>query len=512
MFRFDKALSLLLCVSSLLQWTSAQLTGLVTSPGNKYIVTIEITNPTTSAISVLAWNNVFDNTTALPIFFDVKDDMGNVVPLASMNVMRAGFSSNDLYTLTPGNTYYRTVDLRQCLQNLPSGPSAPLGSGFTPKVFTIAPPPSFKGFIGDPSTVIASPANFDSKPKTLGDLSQSNLQDITVSSTPTRFSAVFPLIGYVDSSFGSPADGAHVDGNCTGQDLTDMSNALFDTGVYANSLAMAANHTTNTLFPLFFSVFARQSVSFIATAAVNSVQGQGPHVDLFCDDIESICADPNVLGYSFTPSFLGNAYIVLCPTARTLGRAPAPCQTGASGSATASHVMFHLMMTLNNVIPAVMTNSIDGPAACQQLPKSTLIDPTTNPDSLAQLALAEWADGLGGPPYNGASCLPTRDVHPEKERRAVQPRRLAASTSRKRTSSVAKRDFPPNVLRYTDVAYDMAVTQECSAAEASMLQYAVANAQALAKYASSDIESTSPASAERWTTYGTPPPPNWPSC
>ena len=487
-----------LCILStfvLFRCSLAQLTGSVTSPGNPYIVTIEITNPTQNTISILAWNNVFDNTTQLPVLFDVRDDQGNVVPLASTYAMRAGMSSSDLYPLAAGQTYYRTIDLRQIMQNLPSGPSTPSGAGLAPKVFTIAPPLSFKGIVGDASAVVEALATLKANAPTLGDMATSNLQDITVTSTPTRLSAVFPILGDVSPSFMSSGDGAHVDSDCTAQSLTQMSDALFDAGVYANSLAMAANNSSNPLFPLFFRESARQKVQSIATAAANSFHGQGPHVDLYCTDIQNLCGNENILGYSFTPSFLGNAYIVLCPSARALGRAQVPCQTYSLSGATTSHVLIHLVLTLNNVVTAVMTESLNGPAACQGLSNSSLTDATSNPDSLAQLAIAQWGYGLGGLPYTGPSCLPVGSIKLGVHSRAVpvgHTKSLSTAESHSRRSlSLSVKDFQTQI----------ALTQDCAASESSMLQIAIANAQALAKYASSDLGRTSAPSTARWTTY-----------
>ena len=485
----------ILWIFLLFHWSLAQLTGSVSSLGNPYIVTLQITNPTQSTISILAWNNVFDNTTQLPVLFDVKDDQGNTVSLASTYIMRAGMSRSDLYPLAAGQTYYRTVDIRQIMQNLPSGPSTPFGAELAPKVFTIAPPLSFKGLVSDGSAVVEALPALHATPPTFGDMATSNLQDITVTSTPTRLSAVFPILGDLNPSFMSSGDGAHVDSDCKAQDLTQMSDALFDAGLYATSVGMAANDSSSPLFHLFFPESARQKVQSIATAAMNSVHGQGPHVDLYCTDIQNLCGNPNILGYSFTPSFLGNAYIVLCPSARALGRAQPPCQTNSLDSATTSHVLMHLVLTLNNVVATVMTESVNGPAACEELSNSSLVDPTCNPDSLAQLAVAHWGYGLGGLPYNGPSCLPSGGVKPGLHSRAMpvrhgKPMSTAKSYSRRALSLSAK-----------DFQIQLSLTQDCAASESSMIQIAIANAQALAKYASSDLGSTSTASIDRWTTY-----------
>ncbi|KAL8833278.1 MAG: hypothetical protein Q9176_008046 [Flavoplaca citrina] len=506
-----QAASVLVCISLLLQRSSAQLTSRITSPANKYIYTVEISNPTDTTISLLAWNNVFDPLTKLPVLFDVRDDQGNIVPLASTNVMRASMSSNDFYSLAPREFFSRTIDIRQIMQNLPSGPSTPQGAGLGDKVFTITTPAAYKGVIGDASAVVAALANLDSSPKNLGDLGTSNLQDITVASTTARFSNVFPLFPEADSTYFSPADGTHTATECAAQDLADVSNAIFDAGVYASSLAKAANDSTNTLFPRFISPSAdnRQLVSTVAAAAAASlIEGQGPHVDVHCQDIQGLCANSNFLGYSFTPSFLGDAYIVLCPAARALGRAPAPCELGSVGGASASHVLFHLLMTLNNVVPIVATSLVNGLLACQNLANSTLIQPTRNPDSLAQLAIAEWGYGLAGAPYNGAICLPADGIP------------IPPSTRKRETSSRQRREWNPNKdprrapghtspqslsrrqgTGYADLDYDLAKTSECTPAESSMLQLALENARAMARWASENLSSTTTESSDRWTAY-----------
>ena len=495
---FYEVLCLTTCICLLLHWASAQLTGSLTSPGNPYIVTIQITNPSQETLSILAWNNVFDNTSALPLFFTAKDDLGNVVQLASTNVMRAGLSSSDLYTMVPGHIFNQTVDLRQVMQTLPSGPSPPQGARLAKTVFTVALPPTYKGIVGDASAVIAVPPDFSSAPKKLGDQFHSNLQDIGIECMPLRLSASFPLIGDVDPTFASSADGAHIDSQCTAQNLTDLSDALADAGIYAKSLGLAADDPTNTVFPLFFNTSARQTVSSIAKAISNNLIGHGPHVNVYCQDIQNICSDPNVLGYSFTPSFLGDAYIVLCPSGMGLGRALPPCQT--IGTATSSHVIFNLMTTLNNIVPAVMTNAVYGPAACELLSISTTIDPTTNPDSLAQLSIEQWGYGLGGSPWNGGSCLPAGGFLSTRKS-AISDTRKEISVARSKSSPNSKRPSPPLKTKRDDIADDLAATSACTAAESSLLQFAVENARALAKYASDDLQSTSPESLQRWTEY-----------
>ena len=485
-------------ILSLLHGTLAQLIGNVTSPGNPYIVQISITNPSQNTISILSWNNIFDFTTQLPVLFSVKDDQGNDVQLATTNAMRASVSESDFYTLSSGQTLNRLIDMRQIMQSVPSGPSPPLGAGLQKKVYTIHLPRSFKGITGTVSVPSGAVANFAADPPRLGNFAAADLQDVTLQASPLRLSSIFPVIGNVDVTFTSPADGVHVNGDCLTQNLTDDSNALFDAGVYAHSLAMAANDSSSPLFLLFFSEASRKVVSSRANAAVDSIRGTGPHVDIYCTDLQDTCGDLNILGYSFTPSFLGDAYIVLCPFSRALGRAPQPCsssETVSERAASTSHILFHLLMTLNNVVTAVMASSVYGTPACEELSNSTLVDPTKNPDSFAQLAIAHWGYGLGGPPYNGPSCLPAGGVLPQQKRavsagnrkRLFAPQPLIRAALHEKPETLAKREDDP-----------LYATQKCSAAELDLIQISVANARALARIASSDLSRAS--SSDRWTT------------
>ena len=118
----------------------AQLTGSITSSGNPFILTVRITNPTTNTISILKWNNIFDNETQLPVSFEVKDGSGDDVQIGSTYAMRSGMTNSDLYVLEPQQTFTKILDLRAFLQSLPSGPS-----GLHPKVIQISLPPIFQG-------------------------------------------------------------------------------------------------------------------------------------------------------------------------------------------------------------------------------------------------------------------------------------------------------------------------------------------------------------------------------
>lgn len=467
-------------LSWLISPSYAQLIGSITILGNPYIVSLQVSNPTEDTISVLQWNNIFDNTTQLPVAFTVKDDQGAEVHLASTYAMRAGVSSSDLYSLESGQNFTKILDVRQFLQSIPSGPT-----GSQTKLINLSLPSSFKGVIGNVSIAPRAAASLNSQPPTLGDFASSGLTDITVTAEILQLSLRFPVYQNLDSSFAAVEDGIQLNSDCKAQNVTDMSNALIDAGIYARAVRLAAAGQSNGLYTHFFSTQSRQNVSSVAGAATRNIHGAGPHVDLYCSDIGNICGDSNILGYTFTPSYLGNAYIVLCPSARALGRAPEPCselQPGVQISASSSHVLFHLLLTLNNVVKSVISNSVYGSLACSQLVNSRS-DPTKNADSFAQLAIAQWAYGLGGPPYNGPSCVPASGVFPDNQKRAVDS--INAATRR-----------PNNAAAYTALSrrleiYEPRVIGRCTGAETDLLQIAGANARFLATYALNEINSHS---------------------
>lgn len=213
-----------------------QLIGSMKNLGNPYIVTLQVSNPTEDTISVLQWNNIFDNATQLPVAVTVKDDQGAEVQIASTYAMRAGLSNSDLYSLEPGHNFTKVLDVRQFLQSLPSGPT-----GSQPSVISLSLPSSFKGVNG---TVLIPPeaaASLNSQPPTLGDFALSGLKDITLIADVLQLSLRFPMYQNLDPSFMAAEDGVQLHSDCIAQNATDMSNALFDAGVYARAVNLAAS-------------------------------------------------------------------------------------------------------------------------------------------------------------------------------------------------------------------------------------------------------------------------------
>lgn len=470
----------------LFQGVIGQLTGNITSPGNPFIITVDITNPTTNTISILSWNNIFDNATQLPVSFSVIDDQGNPVQLASTYAMRAGITNDDLYDILPGQIFSRVFDMRQFLQSVPSGPSGP-----QPKTISISLPQVFKGISHSGSYQIPAAAASDiTLTPSIGDFSAAGLQDISLSSRPLKLSYNFPIFQDLDTGYSNPGDGIQIQtADCQNGNFTDLSNAIFDAGVYAKSVYLAATNATSALFADFFNAGQdAETVANISTLVMNATNGSGPHVDVYCTDGLNLCdSGSNILGYSSTPSWLGNAYITLCPSARILGRAPPPCTSfGAESiSATTSHVMFHLILTVNNVVRTMIDDSVYGSKASRQLRNSQVWDPTKNADSYAQLAIDQWNFGLGGSPYSGPSCFPA-DGNPPNIPKRMRGRQLYSVSSQHiphTTSERASNHLRRQAGLYSGLDQIVAAASQCTHAENQLLQYAILNARAMAALA-----------------------------
>lgn len=472
-------LCILVVIQLLLHGTVGQLTGNITSPGNPFIITCTITNPTTSTISMLAWNNIFDNATQLPNSFSVLDDQGNMAQLASTYAMRAGMTNVDFYDILPGQNFKRLFDVRQFLQTVPSGPTT-----LQPKSVRIELPSVFKGIIHSGSYQIptAAAADLTVQPPQLGDFSAAGLQDIALNSRSLSLSYNFPIFDDLDPGYSSPPDGVQIQtADCQAQNFTDLSNAIFDAGVYAKSVYIAANNATSALFADFFNAGLDEgTVTNVSSLVMNGTSGVSPHVDVYCTDGLNLCGPgSNILGYSSTPSWLGDAFITLCPSARNLERAPVPCTTnsGPQLSTSVSHVMFHLILTLNNVVGTIIDGSVYGSTSCQRLRNSLSWNPISNVDTYVQLAIAQWAYGLGGNPYNGPSCYPTNGGLPNTPKRT---RTLKSRPVKPRRRLPAPSKIPSPLVRRLAMNHIVARATGCTATENQLVQFAVQNANVLA--------------------------------
>ena len=473
-----------ICALWLLNLVSAQLTGSITSPGNPFIVTIKITNPTSNTLSILRWNNIFDNETQLPVSFNVRDDVGNDLQIASTYAMRSGTTNSDLYVFAPHQIFTQTFDLRTYLQNLPNG-----RGGLHPGLLRISLPTVFPGVAQEEAYSVPSEAaaHLSGQPSTLGNFSAADLGKITLDAAPLRLALQFPIFQQLFGDEAGPADGIQPDkAQCSQPNVTGVPDALADTELYAHSVQLAASDPKSILFKSYFPDSAGDTVQNISTSVANSMRGNGPHVDLYCSDILNLCgSNSNILGYTFTPSWIGNAYVVLCSSALSLGRAPAPCSTpaGTQVSASTSHVLFHLMLTINNVVGRVISNSAYGSLASQRLLEASkagqpTTDPVGNADSYAQLAIAQWEYGLGGPPYTGEACLPPDNKLPQNNKRTASVQALDEvdePTYNNKRLSIRQGD-----QYYLDIAER---AEECKGSQQILVQNAAENARALARAA-----------------------------
>ncbi|KAL9605003.1 MAG: hypothetical protein Q9219_000191 [cf. Caloplaca sp. 3 TL-2023] len=395
--------------------------------------------------------------------------------------MRAGMSGSDLYHLSPGQRFTRIFDLRQMLYSIPSSPS-----GQTRKTITVSLPTAFKGIFHLNAYAVAAAASADLTgvyPR-LGNFSTVPLHDVSLTSARLALQLKLPLFQTGGTADRSPPDGIIIDPtDCKGQ---RMGEALFDAAVYASSLLRAANDAPNSLLGSYFVPPAQQTIVAVAKSIQNALRGRGAHADLYCTDGQNICgSNPNVLGYSYSPSWLGNAYVVLCPAARRLPRAPKPCSSASASriDATISHVLFHLMLTLNSVVAHTIGGNVYGSDACRGIKDSSVFDPTENADSYAQLAIAQWAYGLGGSPYEGLPCAPDDAiVHRSRKRTTAVADDTLSEVSNVTIGALKTRQFSEAYTEKQSILLVDAVagTQQCGGALGQFSQLAIQNAQRLA--------------------------------
>ncbi|KAI4089577.1 MAG: hypothetical protein LQ344_005292 [Seirophora lacunosa] len=396
----------------LLRVTSAQLTATITSPDGKYLVDVTVSNPTAHTIAILNWNNLFDPIRRLSPAIIVRDARGFRVPMPTTYVMRAGMRESDFCRLAPGANFSRGYDLRARVRG---GPDVLRGN------ITVGLPDGFKGIASAdrwmaPVAAIATRVKGNSP--TFGDYEAAGLQDITLRSRRLHLHLGNAVLGDNRTGFQDDAgDGIHVDPrDCLPSDeRINMHNALEGASTYANALALAADDPSNRLFANYFHPSGRETVRKVAAALQTAFKEQGPRVTAYCTDDANLCdTNPHVLGHSATESRLGDTQVMLCPDALKLPEAPSPCSSHPRREigATASRVILHLLLTLNTVVGGTLTGNVYGSGACQLLKNSHIFPTLRNPDSYAQLAIAQYTYGFGGPPYSGPRCPPKLGIVP----------------------------------------------------------------------------------------------------
>ncbi|KAL8798218.1 MAG: hypothetical protein Q9182_006863 [Xanthomendoza sp. 2 TL-2023] len=323
-----------------------------------------------------------------------------------MYAMRAGLTAADFDSLPPKSEYFRESNLK----TLRDGARDSLN-----RLITVSLPTGFKGILRNGTWTVPkqAEATLTRDPPRFGDFSAAGLQDVSLTSRRIRLALGFPRLKN-QTATGSPGDrGITVDTHdCQTQHATHMGDALFKVSIYANALSVAANDRSKSLFANYFLSIARQTVPDVALRAQKAIDGEGPHATLSCSDSANLCRNSksNILGYN---SGLGKPHMVLCPAALNLPPLPAACSpvsnAGKELGASAIHVILHLILTLINVAGRVIVGNVYGSGACQLLKNSHILATTRDPDSYAQLAIAQWVYGFV-PPYEGNSCSPTLSI------------------------------------------------------------------------------------------------------
>ncbi|KAI4270881.1 MAG: hypothetical protein LQ337_006410 [Flavoplaca oasis] len=412
MYAFTRSSQFLYFTFVLFHLTTSQLVGLIKqSSRNPHELLVLIRNPTNQTTSILAWNNVFDHEVPLPVSLAIRDDQGHHIRMATMYAMRAGMSNTDFHHLEPDAVFSRSIDLRSLIQVVPEGRSGNI---------TVSLPGGFTGISHTANWTVpaAAMANLSADPPRLGDFSAAGLQDISLSARRLALELNFPLFaddGVVNPKPYDPLGGIEIDKSCPVLNGTSMADILSSVGIYANAISLAAKDRPSALFANYFLSRARQTVQGVALSVQKAISGKGPQIGVYCLDVSSVCGrNPNILGHTFTPSNLRPAEIVMCSTTRRLPRVSWPCSShpGKQIGATATHVLLHLILTINSIFPNPITGSVYGSGSCQLLKNSHVLATEKNPDSYAQLAMAQWEYGLGGRPYNGKPCPPKLGIVP----------------------------------------------------------------------------------------------------
>ena len=144
------------------------------------------------------------------------------------------------------------------------------------------------------------------------------------------------------------------------------------------------------------------------------------------------------------------------------------------------------MLTMNNVVGKVISNSIYGPLACRKLLEASkagrlAIDTLQNVDSFVQLAVAQWSYGLGGSPYTGAACLPSNGDSSRNVKRkgSLETRNEPAQAMTAGDTTLSRRQG--NINDYYDGVIQRA--EQCKGDQQTLVQYAAENARAMARTA-----------------------------
>ena len=193
-------------------------------------------------------------------------------------------TTEDFYSLPTGETFSRTYDLRQFLQDIPSGPS-----GAQSKAIQISLPTSFQGHIEDGSYTLPLAAKADLGSGKLGVYDAAFVGEVTLQAESLKVALDFPIYqdamsGVLDLNDGLIMDNA----SCRDQSSTDMLDALFDAGVLADTLVSALDDDKGHFYSQFFQANQLSKIKVPVQAAADIIKGKGPHVDAYCSDLDHL--------------------------------------------------------------------------------------------------------------------------------------------------------------------------------------------------------------------------------
>ncbi|KAI9842776.1 MAG: hypothetical protein M1838_002986 [Thelocarpon superellum] len=408
----------------LAQLISAQLTGTLTSFNDTpEVIEAIITNPTSTNISVVALNNIFD---LLHRSAPVKavGSNGTAVPVAASHLMYDGLFLEDLFTLAPGENFTRDFNLSYYVR--------PDDAGDGP--VTVAIHSHFQGIIGDDFDGALAINETTNTTNLIGELAAVNLSSIAVTAANLsvqlpRLSA-FPIAKRVilihdedesDVDIGPtptelPRSGITVDSKtCKDKRASRMAIAIRD----ADLLAVAgANAATKGNYPLnyFFRSSDTDAVTRIMERVHSSVMAEtgSAAVDIMCEDVKSWCRRKRagrIRGYADNKVIAKRdeslAYVVMCPSAMSASENPDPCSSKPDQVLRLGYVLLHELMHVDAIADGRHIGDLEyGVPGCHSLVGNwNPASPRFNADNYAWLASWAWDLGFGN--WTGEPC-PTK--------------------------------------------------------------------------------------------------------
>ncbi|KAI9671934.1 MAG: hypothetical protein M1817_002335 [Caeruleum heppii] len=416
--------------------SAIKLTGnLLSNSEHPEIVEIQVVNKGDTAVSVLAWNNVFD-TRHMSKPFDIVDENGADILLGSSHIRYAHIIKDDFVVIAPGGGHFmRSINLTEYVINMPGQPASQNSA-------LLSLPSAVSGFNGDAATSTfpeavqvqwstndtESSAPVASIP---GSIAPTSLSKISLASSPLRLNVTVPAGAPLPELAKRASVGMMVNlTECTGDVLDKARDGVRDAG----RLALAAQHSMKAYaqadpkpaehpFPYWFGsecIRHQERIANILDRVQSSAQSTGgAPIVVQCraetdrrPNHQPNC-EPHILGFHMFDHARGVPNIVLCPEGQRLRSNLWPCSTPAPGSAgdTIGALVLHEALHVPTLVG--MNFSPRDDAGTREVykpgPAHNLVvnggDPLKNPDNYAYLSSFSWDLGYGGAPWEGDSCL-----------------------------------------------------------------------------------------------------------